>query len=710
MFENLIKQKLRLDLSTRNDTEVIYAKHGDINSRYVEGYLVNANEKYIPPQNTFAVVNIYKSNNHVVMISSNDENPKVFIENDKVYFMLTDQMLTEVGTLEGDVRLFFPSATEGEDYVSLGTAVFKIVVHKNAVPNGAIESEDVLVPFSEGLSKLNTWNNVFQEEFNVLDGRYETELTNVKSRLAHIETDLSQIKKGATLALAHYDSKKGEYVNLDQYFNSLRNGKIYTVEFNQFNISPSPVGTKKDDNVGLICEPSTSTFRGRNDYEKIGLFMSIDVNAFVDENDDYHVTAIKGDGRFKNDGTNGDVYVMAMVGYVKRYFDDNVWGISYSDAMHSGFEVIDEAMKPDGTVRPFLLHAKYGAGRNPHENNNLASISGTSPEWQEMSHNDQITKFKAKGLQYSGKTSHDDFYVQLMFWLKYANLNNETVMRGCISYYLQYTNLVAETGVKRVIITNAQANNLVVGSTVSIGDYGTGSINVNRQMVQNYNIANRVNILDIVDLGNSNSAVYVDSPNVFNTKLTTTISTYPWNTGACDNVLGTDGSPFSNMSSKEPFIINGIEMMLGGYEILQNLIIYNNNTDPNNYKIQLYACYDCRNYATTPNTHYDLVSHELAQTNNSWAYISKLGIDNKHPSIMVPIGTSATSTTGFADGLYTNTPTTGYRSWRSLGYLSNGSICGLRYLIAYDGLAGSNWALLGRLSATGRSRRRAGVN
>ena len=77
-------------------------------------------------------------------------------------------------------------------------------------------------------------------------------------------------------------------------------------------------------------------------------------------------------------------------------------------------------MKPDGTIRPYLLHAKYVAGRNPHEDNNLASISGVQPEYVGMSHNGQITKFKKKGAQYSGKTTHDDYYVQIMYWIKYA--------------------------------------------------------------------------------------------------------------------------------------------------------------------------------------------------------------------------------------------------------------------------------------------------
>ena len=564
---------------------------------------------------------------------------------------------------------------------------------------------------------------------NYLEAKIESHLADISTDFDEVITARNSGVKGKTfivlderleeLELEHVDSIKPfhfnhasqEYVNIDKFFEPLKNGKIYTTEFYQFDISPSSTGVKKDDNEGLICEPSTNTVRGRNDYEKIGLFMSIDVNAYVDENDDYHVIAIDGDGRFKRDGSMGDVYVMAMPGYQKRYETDTVWGISYSDTMHPGFEILGEAVKPDGTIRPYLLHAKYIAGRNPYENNNLASISGVYAEYNGMSHDEQIDKFKAKGIQYSGKTSHDDYYVQLMFWLKYATLNSDTIMKGCQSYYLQYTNLVAETGVKRVVVTNSQANVLLVGSTVSIGDYGAGSINVDRQVSQNYNLAERVNILDIVDLGDGNSAVYVDTENTFDTTLTTTITTYPWNSGGCDNVLGQDGSPYNNQSGKEPFIINGIEMIVGGYEVIQNKIIYNNNTDPDNYKIQLYVCYDCTKYSKgSPTPSYDLIEYELVQTGQTWKYISKIGIDPNHPSVLVPIEANASSTTGFGDAVYTNIPTTGYRVWRSLGFLSGGAFCGLRYLDAVYGLTLARWSILGRLSATGRSRRRAGVN
>ena len=497
---------------------------------------------------------------------------------------------------------------------------------------------------------------------------------------------------------AYYDDLDGEYKNLDKFWDYQRTGKVYTVEFNQFDVSPVSTGTKLDDNYGLVCEPSTNTVRGQNDYESIGLFRSIDVNAYVDANDDYHVTAIKGDANFKNDGTNGDVYVMSMSGYIKRYFDANVWRVSYSDFPYEGFEILDEAVKPDGTIRPYLLHAKYVAGRNPIDGE-LASISNVAPEYVNMSHNGQITEFASKGVQYSGKTSHDDFYVQLMFWLKYATTNSQSVFGGCSNYYVQYDSVLAETGVNRVILSNTNVDYLLVGSTVSIGNATT----TDRMNASVHDVADRVKITSIEDLGDGTSAVYVDST-VFDTTLSTKISTMPWNSGGCDDVLGQDGSPYNNLSSKEPFIINGIEIMVGGYEVIQNLIINNDNTGT--YKIEVYACYDCHNYATSITSDYDLVGYQLAQTNNAWQYLSKIGIDDNNPSVIVPIETDAGSTTGFADGIYTNSPVTGTRVWRSFGYLNYGVFCGLRSLLASDSLASSRWHILGRLSATGRSRRR----
>ena len=533
--------------------------------------------------------------------------------------------------------------------------------------------------------------------------RAEADHTRAEADSAIVTTFDGRVKKlESNDEPMHYDKALGEYVNVGKYWDAYRDGKIYTTEFNNYEVSPSPTGTKKDANAGLVAVPSTNLVAGQDDYANIGLFKPVEVNAYVDANDDYHITAIKGDGRFKRDGTNGDVYIMNMLGYIKRIDTPTTWGYSYSDTLHAGFNVLPEAVKPDGTVRPFLLHAKYIAGVG--SDGKLASISGINPEFNSMSHDGQITKFKAKGEQYSGKTTHDDFWMKLMLFLKYATTNSEAVMKGCISYYLQYQPSIYESGVSRVVLTNAQANALVVGSRVSIGNYAGGTKTDDRGSTRVHNVANRVKITSITALPDGlNSAVNVDAP-AFDTNATTTISTVPWGSGACDNVLGNDGSPISNTSGKEPLIINGIETMVGGYEVIQNLMIYNDNTDPLDYKIKVYACYDAKLYkAGSPSADYKLLSVLMAKTNNTWQYISKLGVDPNHPTALIPVAATASSTTGFADGIYTNAPTTGYRACLSLGGLLVGSLYGFFCVAGSHGLGDSFWNVLGRLSATGRS-------
>ena len=144
--------------------------------------------------------------------------------------------------------------------------------------------------------------------------------------------------------------------------------------------------------------------------------------------------------------------------------------------------------------------------------------------------------------------------------------------------------------------------------------------------------------------------------------------------------------------------------MVGGYEVIQNMMIYNDNTDPLDYKVKVYACYDAKLYkAGSPSADYKLLSVLMAQTNNAWQYISKLGVDPNHPTALIPVAATASSTTGFADGIYTNAPTTGYRAWLSLGSLISGSLSRFFFVLGNDGLGHSRWLVLGRLSATGRS-------
>ena len=87
---------------------------------------------------------------------------------------------------------------------------------------------------------------------------------------------------------------------IEKWFNLMRTGRVYTVKFPLWETSQSPVGEKLDANRGLICEPSTPVYAGQNDYDEIPVFKTFDVNAYVDNDGEIHLTAFKGDESFRD--------------------------------------------------------------------------------------------------------------------------------------------------------------------------------------------------------------------------------------------------------------------------------------------------------------------------------------------------------------------------------------------------------------------------
>ena len=96
-------------------------------------------------------------------------------------------------------------------------------------------------------------------------------------------------------------------------------------------------------------------------------------------------------------------------------------------------------------------------------------------------------------------------------------------------------------------------------------------------------------------------------------------------------------------------------------------------------------------------TRYKKVAAQVAYTAASWKYISKCFVDPAL-GIMVPTETKAGSTTGFCNGLYTDSGTSGQREWLSVGNLNNGSIYGLWILNANNGVGNANWNIVSGFS------------
>lgn len=340
-----------------------------------------------------------------------------------------------------------------------------------------------------------------------------------------------------------------------------------------------------------------------------------------------------------------------------------------------------------------------------------ASISGVNAA-HDQSHNGMITRFKAKGTQYCGTTAQDKNHMDNLFEVAFATRNSQSIMSGCTGYYNRFYATVVENNVERIIISKSDANYLVVGSTVSIGNataLSGSNPTDDRANAGLHAKANRVIITKIEDYDSNNSAVYVDnggtkfstgSTMVGATEVKTTIVTMPWHTGACDNVLGSCGSPNSNTSGKDPYILFGVEMFLGFYEVISNVIL-----KISNHVMTACICYDCTKLATSVTSDYVECGYSVADTQASWKYISELGYDPENPSVRHGTKVAASSSTGYADGQYTDKldqTSDGLREWLSGGNLGDGSLAGRWCANLANGLGGSWWPFAARLSASGR--------
>lgn len=494
---------------------------------------------------------------------------------------------------------------------------------------------------------------------------------------------------------------------LSNYFALRRNGKVFTTKIYKWETSTSPVGVKMNANENMVAEPSVGRTEGRDDYAQYGLFHHFTCNFSVDENGFNHVDALEGQIGFTKYGKVqvGEVTMSAWFG-----IEDTTEAVlyHYSDSQTELTPYpMKESINPDGTISPFMIHAKYAAGDIdgvPYSSKGLAPANGcqATQARNPVSYTGMITYMHKLGGHYCGTTSWDLFYRQLMMIIKYATTHSQSIMAGCTSYSNQNQNLVEETGVMRVVLTKAQAAGYAIGSYVSIGDVGSNT-NKDRYYSYMHNKAYSVKVTKIEDVDDSNAAVYVDAPEAFDTTLTTWITTMPWHSGATDEVAGSDGSPNSNTNGKDPYKIQGIETCIGAYEVLGNVVMDIVTGPDGNPARDVYVCEDASTLSSniaTVRANYKKAIAQVAYTAASWKYITEETTD-PNLGIMIPTKVGGGSTTGFADGLYTDTGASGQREWLALGSLYGGAAAGLWVLNAYDGWSGTAWVIVSGVSPNG---------
>jgi hypothetical protein len=529
---------------------------------------------------------------------------------------------------------------------------------------------------------ITTMQNLVQNADQIKTG-LETDLNNAQQASKDLKQNTAaSVTKIETAGQTQIDLIKqnggGVENALSNYFALRRNGKVFTTKIYKWETSTSPVGVKMNANENMVAEPSVGRTEGRDDYAQYGLFHHFTCNFSVDENGFNHVDALEGQIGFTKYGKVqvGEVTMSAWFG-IEDTTEAVIYHYSDSQTELTPYPM-KESINPDGTISPFMIHAKYAAGDIdgvPYSSKGLAPANGcqATQARNPVSYTGMITYMHKLGGHYCGTTSWDLFYRQLMMIIKYATTHSQSIMAGCTSYSNQNQNLVEETGVMRVVLTKAQAAGYVIGSYVSIGDVGS---NTNRDRYFSYihNKAYSVKVTKIEDVDDSNAAVYVDAPEAFDTTLTTWITTMPWHSGATDEVAGSDGSPNSNTNGKDPYKIQGIETCIGAYEVLGNVVMDIITGADGNPARDVYVCEDASTLSSniaTVRANYKKAIAQVAYTAASWKYITEETTD-PNLGIMIPTKVGGGSTTGFADGLYTDTGTSGQREWLALGALTNG--------------------------------------
>ena len=558
---------------------------------------------------------------------------------------------------------------------------------------------------------ITTMQNLVQNADQIKTG-LETDLNNAQQASKDLKQNTAaSVTKIETAGQTQIDLIKqnggGVENALSNYFALRRNGKVFTTKIYKWETSTSPVGVKMNANENMVAEPSVGRTEGRDDYAQYGLFHHFTCNFSVDENGFNHVDALEGQIGFTKYGKVqvGEVTMSAWFG-----IEDTTEAVlyHYSDSQTELTPYpMKESINPDGTISPFMIHAKYAAGDIdgvPYSSKGLAPANGcqATQARNPVSYTGMITYMHKLGGHYCGTTSWDLFYRQLMMIIKYATTHSQSIMAGCTSYSNQNQNLVEETGVMRVVLTKAQAAGYVIGSYVSIGDVGSNT-NKDRYFSYIHNKAYSVKVTKIEDVDDSNAAVYVNAPEAFDTTLTTWITTMPWHSGATDEVAGSDGSPNSNTNGKDPYKIQGIETCIGAYEVLGNVVMDIVTGADGNPARDVYVCEDASTLSSniaTVRANYKKAIAQVAYTAASWKYITEETTD-PNLGIMIPTKAGGGSTTGFADGLYTDAGTSGQREWLALGRLGNGAYAGLWLLNANTGWSGTYWHIVSDVSPNG---------
>lgn len=579
------------------------------------------------------------------------------------------------------------------------------------IVDGTQLNKDITASGNKAVSDINRASTKALEDINTTG---TAKLDAVNKAAESIVADREQIAKNKTdIAFLNKEMANVKSVTdtideriLEAFFGSMRNGKVYQTEVYLTETNPTSDGVKTLANANMVCEPSTDTVEGRDDYEGIGIFNWINCNYVTDDYGRKIPTAIEGWGNgYKNDGSV-DVGVIAMTPYwsVIEKNGKQIWTLSDTPNDNYGLIPWETAKKEDGTYASYVIHSKYISGLGI--DGLLRSFFNSKP-FRNNCYNNMIDNYQKKGKACWGAGKERDMYVILYEVIKYATKNEQKIFKGTTSYSSQFpASIQRETKETYFPLTNSQASQIVVGSYVSVG-YGSkntdNTVNNDRGVGTIHQYADDVKVLRIEDIDENNKAVYLDIEEGFTTTpvaLSDTLnaqimlSTMHWWSGTTDKVIGKhDGSMGSNTDGKHPFRVMGIECSVGGYIVYSDSVMVFKEDYSKDVYIAPRGVKHVKDEATIKST-YKLIGNMPGNGGTDW-WIGDIGVDMETCSWFAKaVGKSDSQ--GWGDRCYAGGKnTSGNREDLGRGDLGIGSFGGSVCVYCWGWLAGASWSSLG---------------
>ena len=514
-----------------------------------------------------------------------------------------------------------------------------------------------------------------------------------------VRADVEQATKDAQLITNSARQIELNKIGINVLFNLHRTGKLYGVKIWKSAINPTLTCEKTRDNVGLVCEPSTDSNKGRDDYQDIPLFKWQRVNYKRYDDGFAYPVAFEGESNY-NDKDNADVGNIYNTFYYKFIDNGDYEELVISDSPNKelGLKPFEEAVRADGTIMPYFIMSAYHASLG--SDGLLHSLPNKKCELF-MSHGLMIDKFQKKGKGYWGAGSNRYTFAQIMMLIKYGTKDIQSVMDGCISYSVQLkASIQSATKQKYFPILKSDKSKFIVGSTVSVG-YGNlsgSNINNDRNIGTMHKYADRCTILRVEDLPDgTNAGVYLDSEpfdtmpvDVSGKQAEIMISSMPWSNGDTDKVIGHhDGQ--SVKDDKHPFRIQGIEFLNGAYFLASDTVMIFNADYSKDVYLAKRGVAHSKSETTIKNTYTKIgriPSSSNGQGSDYWVG------DITHKDGAWYPSSELSSQLSYKDRLYAGgAATSGTREFLQGGYLRLGSHAGLTFLDCWNGLSWASWAV-----------------